>query len=61
MAAKEEIPRRKRPRLTERVTLSVDPGMRAELTELKDKKNVDVSEWLRGLIRRELPLLKKRA
>jgi hypothetical protein len=43
MAAKEDIPRRKRPRLTERVTLSVDP------------------EWLRGLIRRELPLLKKRA
>lgn len=40
------------------LTVAMEPSLREELRILKDDKGVDINEWVRRLIKRELPQLK---
>ena len=53
------IPRLQKAKLTERITLPIEPEIKNDLAELKNIHSVDVSEWLRSLIRLNLPKLKQ--
>jgi len=49
-----ELPKLKNPVNTEKISLSLDPDLKKRLEDLKWKKRVNVSEWMRMLLRREL-------
>jgi hypothetical protein len=51
---------RKKHRLNERITLSVEPELRELLIELRSVYSIDVQEMLRVLLRKELPKLKEK-
>lgn len=53
-----EIPKLKNAVLTGRVLLAVEPEIERALKDLKHNHDVDTSEWLRRLIRAELPKLR---
>lgn len=57
---KNDIPSLKKKTLTERITLPLESGLKSELESLKRDHGVDTSEWLRRLIRAELPKLRQR-
>ena len=44
--------------LTERLVIAVDKETRDELNLLKEERGVDVNEWARQVIRREIRNLK---
>lgn len=46
--------------ITEKINIGLDAATKSELQNLKSEHNVDVPEWIRGLIREHLPELKKR-
>lgn len=52
------IPLLKGKRLVERITLAIEKDLYEELMQAKEK-GVDHAEWIRMLIRAELPKLKK--
>lgn len=52
-----ELPRLKGPSHTQRLTIPVDPDLKSRLARLKAEKQVDVTEWIRRLIRKELEKL----
>lgn len=54
----DQIPKSKKAVLTQRVNIAIDEGMKKDLLELKGQ-GVDVNEWLRRLIRKELPKVKQ--
>lgn len=56
---RESIPMLRGRVLDEKITVPLERAVKAELVELKLQKGVDVLEWIRGLIRRELPRLKE--
>lgn len=53
------VPMLKRKFLEERVTLPLDKATANDLRQLKSLHGVDTMEWLRAIIRTELPKLKK--
>lgn len=54
-----EIPRLKHAVLTGKILVAVEPEIEKDLKDLKHNHDVDISEWLRRLIRSELPRLKE--
>lgn len=56
---RDSVPRLKRATLSDKITLSIEPELKRELWALKESADVDVMEWIRSLIRREFPNLKK--
>jgi hypothetical protein len=54
-----DVPKLKRHTLTERFTLPVDKGMRDQLYSLKENHNINISEWVRRILRRELDSISK--
>jgi hypothetical protein len=55
---RESIPMLKRIRLDDRVTVPMERELKSEIMRLKSDQGVDVLEWIRQLIRKELPTLK---
>jgi len=55
----QEIPKLKHALLTERLMLAVDPEMKKSLEDLKRNHDIDVSEWIRRILRSELPKLRQ--
>lgn len=53
------LPQVKKKLLTERFTVPVDRELKEALEWLKQSQNVNTSEWIRQLLRRELNLLKE--
>jgi predicted HicB family RNase H-like nuclease len=51
-----QLPRRKPP-MEVMIGLRVDPEMKKQLEELKEKHNVDVPEWIRQMIQQGLEQL----
>ena len=49
-----DIPRLKGRVNSEKISVAVDAEMKKELDELKWKNRVNVSEWIRQIIRKEL-------
>lgn len=54
----EKLPMLKKRTLTERLVIAVDKETRDELNLLKEERGVDVNEWARQVIRREIRNLK---
>ena len=52
------VPMLKGKSLDKRMTMGIDGSTLSELQKLKSDHRVDISEWIRGLIRAELPKLK---
>lgn len=55
-----DIPRLQKAKLTERITLPIEPDLKQDLIELKNIHSVDTSAWLRELIKLNLPKLKEK-
>ena len=55
----QNIPMLKKKTLEEMITLRLDKQLHTELVNLKAVHGVDYPEWIRSLIRNELPKLKK--
>lgn len=53
-----EIPMQKKAQLTQRLTMAIDEGLKRDLMELKYQYGIDISEWIRKMIRSELPRIK---
>lgn len=54
-----EIPMQKKAVLTERFTLAVEESLKRDLMELRYRYNIDVQEWIRDMIRKNLTKIKK--
>ena len=52
------IPMLKKKTLTAKVNVALEEHTHAEIEKLKREYGVDTMEWIRGLIRQELPKLK---
>lgn len=52
------LPRLKSASKTKQINIPVDPEMKEALCRLKEEHRVDITEWLRQIIRRELDALK---
>lgn len=55
----QSVPMLKRKTLVEKINVALDTETYKELRQIKDVNGVDTMEWIRGLIRSELPKLKK--
>lgn len=55
---KTEIPRLESAVYTEPLTVKVEKSLKEELYRLKTEEKVNVAEWLRQIIRREVKALK---
>lgn len=53
----EELPLRKNPQLNDRLTLALDRELKTSILELK-QKGLDHQEWIRMILRREVPKAK---
>lgn len=53
-----DLPKLKERVNTEKISVAVDGEMKRDLENLKYLKRVNVSEWIRQLVRRELPKVK---
>lgn len=54
-----EVPMQKKAFLNRRFTLAIDEELQKELMALKYQEGIDVSEWIRQLVRTNIPILKK--
>lgn len=45
--------------LNRRFTLAIDEELQKELMALKYQDGIDISEWIRQLVRTNIPILKK--
>lgn len=54
-----ELPKLKERVYTEKISLAVSETTKKDLEDLKYKKRINTSEWLRQVIERELAALKK--
>lgn len=54
------IPMLKKRVLDDQLNIAIEKPLKEELRSLKSKHNVDYNEWIRGLIRQELPNIKKK-
>jgi hypothetical protein len=54
-----EIPKLRDAFLSERFMLAIDPEMKRGLMELKYTYGVDITEWIRRMVRSELPKLRE--
>lgn len=52
-----EIPKKKSATLTKRVLLAVDDDLKELIDTLKNTSNYDIPEYMRMILRRELPKL----
>jgi hypothetical protein len=53
------IPMLKKRKLDDQLNLAIEKALKQELRALKEQHDVDYNEWIRSLIRRDLPGLKK--
>ncbi len=54
----DEIPLTRKALLTQRIMVAVDERTKHDLMILKHQHRVDITEWIRKLIRSELPKIK---
>lgn len=52
--ANNEVPRLGSAIYTEQINIKVDKSMKEDLFRLKSEEKIDVAEWIRQMIRREL-------
>lgn len=56
----DDVPMQKSAVLTKKIALAVDPDTKERWDRLTKEKRVDTAEWLRGLLRSELPKLEEK-
>lgn len=54
------IPMLKKKKLDDQLNIAIEKPLKAELRALKEKYGVDHNEWIRELVRANLPALLKR-
>lgn len=58
--AMKDLPLLKGRTITTNYALPIDSETKAELRRLKSEHRIDVNAWLRGIIREELPKIRKK-